>query len=102
MAFSRAYLYARHDQKTSHFAKAICHPARLNILRKLYLDGPCTVEALKKQQPLSQPSISQHLKILRELDLVTFKEVCPYTYYRLNMKRFLEAENCIKDYFNLT
>jgi DNA-binding transcriptional ArsR family regulator len=100
MAFTRAYLYARQDQKTSHFAKALCHPARLTILRKLYHDGPCTVESLTKLNPLSQPAVSQHLEILRKLDLVKFKEVCPYTFYQLNRRRFFEAKKQVKNYFD--
>ena len=91
MAFTRAYLYKQEDQLTSHFARAISHPARICIILKLFRDGPCTVEELMHSQYISQSSISQHLAILRKAQFVTFQEEFPYTYYSLNyntLKKF--------------
>ena len=88
MAFSRSHLYSEQDCLTSHFCRAISHPARICILRKLAEIGVCIVEDLMESQHLSQPSVSQHLKILREAQLVTWYEAYPYTYYSLHKENF--------------
>ena len=84
MAFTKAHLYNELDLKASYFAKAISHPARIGIIRYLCKNGSCTVEELMELHPLSQPSVSQHLGILRRANLIVYKEVHPYTYYNVN------------------
>ena len=101
MAFARWYLYSQKDQLISGAAKAISHPARLRILYQLFNSPPMTVIELIKIHRLSYPAISQHLKILRQYDLVLCEEKCPYTYYRLNEKNFLMALSLLQDYLNL-
>lgn len=101
MAFARGYLYSHKDQLISGAAKAISHPARLRILYQLYNCPPQTVRELKKIHGLSYPAISQHLKLLRQYDLVLCEENCPYTYYRINEKSFQKAVSFLKQYLNL-
>jgi len=100
MAISRNYLYDLNDQQASYFAKALSHPARLRILQKLSHDGTCTVEVLRIMHPISQPSISQHLRILRKAHLVDFKEKFPYTFYSLNAKNFYEMKGQLKSFLD--
>ncbi|HZV71182.1 MAG TPA: helix-turn-helix transcriptional regulator [Saprospiraceae bacterium] len=88
MAFTKNYLYDPEDQQASQFAKALSHAARISILRTLHQFGTCSVETLSSTQPLSQPSISQHLRILRNAQLVICKEKTPHTYYSLDGKNF--------------
>ncbi len=101
MAFTRAHLYTRDDQHTAYYCKAFCHPARLTILRKLKRDGPCTVEVLTRLNPLSQPTVSQHLEILRKMNLVIYHELTPYVFYSLNKAEFSRAQKSILKYFEL-
>ena len=88
MAFTKDYLYDPEDQQASLFAKALSHPARITILRTLHSLGTCSVETLSANQPLSQPSISQHLRILRNAQLVICKENTPHTFYKLDVRNF--------------
>lgn len=50
--------------------RALGTPARLQLLCLLE-DGPATVSRLVELSGLSQPLVSQHLRILREAGLVT-------------------------------
>lgn len=50
--------------------RALATPARLQLLC-LLADGPATVSRLVELSGLSQPLVSQHLRILRETELVT-------------------------------
>lgn len=59
--------------------KALSHPARLMILRKL-IDNECNVTNLEKCVGLSQSGVSQHLRILRLSGVIEpkrdGKEIC--------------------------
>lgn len=98
MAFTKAHLYEENDRLTSYFAMNIGHPARICILRKLHTSGSCIVEELMHAHPLSQPSISQHLKILRKAHLVDFVEIFPHTYYSINKKNYKKFKSQLKGF----
>ena len=99
-AFSKAPLYNEEDRITSEFFFALSHPARLQILRQLIKDGPTKVHILQKNHPISQPSMSQHLEILRKVKLVNYKEKYPYTIYSVNGKYLTLAETYLKRFFD--
>lgn len=51
--------------------KALSHPARLSILQTLAHRGTCICGEIVDALPLSQATVSQHLKILKEAGLIT-------------------------------
>jgi ArsR family transcriptional regulator len=51
--------------------KALSHPARLAILQTLAQRGACICGEIVSVMPLSQATVSQHLKILKNADLIT-------------------------------
>lgn len=53
--------------------KALSHPARLAILRTLALRGSCICGEIVDVMPLSQATVSQHLKILKDAGLISGK-----------------------------
>jgi len=65
------------EQNTKDFeslalaCKALSHPARLAILQTLAQRGSCICGEIVDVMPLSQATVSQHLKILKNADLVT-------------------------------
>lgn len=50
--------------------KALAHPARVAIIEYLLIQKTCICNDLVNELPLSQATISQHLKALKEADLV--------------------------------
>jgi len=66
--------------KTDHFtdkqnsvailAKALGHPARIAIMEHLAKTGTCICGEIVNELPLSQPTISQHLKELKNAGLI--------------------------------
>lgn len=50
--------------------KALSHPARLAILEVLARRGTCICGEIVDVMPLSQATVSQHLKVLKEAGLV--------------------------------
>jgi len=51
--------------------KALSHPARLAILQILAQRGTCICGEIVAVLPLSQATVSQHLKVLKEAKLIT-------------------------------
>lgn len=105
MAFSKNYLYPQELQVISHFAQAFSYAGRLEILLKLQMEGPLTVDTIRVGHPISKETMSGHLKILRENHLIIPEERFPYTFYETNednLKKSRELLNAYFDKLNLT
>ncbi len=64
--------------------KAIADPHRLTIVASLArADGEICVCEFTEGLPLNQPTVSHHLRILREAGLVTCERRGTWVYYRL-------------------
>ena len=100
MAFSKANRYEVECQILNHFFRSISHPARQKIIKKLCRDEPCEVKKLAKNHPISRSTFSEHLKLLREAQMISAREEYPFTYYTLNKARLLAAKKIIKKYFD--
>ena len=66
------------------FAKALSHPARIEILKKLLTIDKCVCGQLVEILPLAQSTVSQHLKVLKEAGLVMGEIDGPKTCYCAN------------------
>lgn len=62
--------YSEYEITLAELANALAHPARVRLLRLLITRGHKQVSDLVSDMPLSQPSVSRHLKILRQAGLV--------------------------------
>jgi len=58
-------------QDLACFAKVISHPARLAILKYLAETKTCISGDISDKLPLSRTTVSQHLKELRDMGLIT-------------------------------
>jgi ArsR family transcriptional regulator, virulence genes transcriptional regulator len=73
---------AEHADQAAALLKALAHPARLLVLCRL-VDGECSVSELQPLVGLSMSALSQHLSVLRELDLVATRRESQTIYYSL-------------------
>jgi DNA-binding transcriptional ArsR family regulator len=74
------------------FAKAIADETRQKIMSVCccgWLSVNEIVEKMNISQPISQPTVSHHLAILREADLVDVREEGKQTFYALNQERLV-------------
>ena len=69
------------DQELAQLAKALGHPARAAIMRLLLSGGSCICGAIVDRLPLSQATVSQHLKVLKESGWITGKVDGPRVCY---------------------
>ena len=58
------------DNKIAKYAKAMAHPARVAILQFLIKKEACYCGDIVDELPLSQSTVSQHLKELKEAGLI--------------------------------
>ena len=61
---------AEADEELAALAKAIGHPARVQILRILVRREACICGDIVEELPLAQSTVSQHLKVLKDAGLV--------------------------------
>ena len=58
------------DEELAKYAKALGHPARVQILRILAQQNECICGEMVALLPLAQSTVSQHLKVLKDAGLV--------------------------------
>jgi ArsR family transcriptional regulator, arsenate/arsenite/antimonite-responsive transcriptional repressor len=58
------------DQELAALAKALGHPARVQIMRLLVRRDACICGDIVDEIPLAQSTVSQHLKVLKEVGLI--------------------------------
>jgi DNA-binding transcriptional ArsR family regulator len=75
---------------------ALGDPTRRRLFERIR-QGPCTVTELAGTVSVSQPAVSQHLKVLREAQLVSVIKQGQQRIYRLNpngleeLRRYVEG-----------
>ena len=70
---------------------ALAEPNRRQLV-SLLRDHELPVGALVDRTDMSQPSVSKHLRVLREAGLVTVRREAQQRLYRLRLEAFVEAE----------
>ena len=58
------------DIRVAKYAKALAHPARIAILNLLIKKKACICGNIVEELPLSQSTVSQHLKELKQAGLI--------------------------------
>ncbi len=99
MAYSKAEIFSERDVKLAGLAKALGHPARVAILRYLAVKDQCICGDLVDELPLSQSTVSQHLKALKDVGLITGSIDGPRVCYCLNKKVCQEAMQWMTNLF---
>lgn len=69
------------DEELAELAKALGHPARVQILRLLVRKNACVCGEIVDELPLAQSTVSQHLKVLKEAGLIRGDVDGPRTCY---------------------
>ena len=62
--------YSKSEILLAKFAKALAHPARIAILNLLLKKKSCVCGSIVDELPLSQSTVSQHLKELKSAGLI--------------------------------
>jgi len=69
------------DEELAAFARAVGHPARVRILRLLARRSECVCGEIVEEVGLAQSTVSQHLKVLKDVGLIRGEIDGPRTCY---------------------
>ncbi len=70
MGKSKTILFTDQQNRLAELAKAIGHPARIAILEFLSRQTSCVCRDIVDELPLSQSTVSQHLKALKAVGII--------------------------------
>ena len=71
------------DQRLVELFRALGHPARLRIVRLLAQRQTCICGEVTDELPLSQSTVSQHLKVLKDAGIIVGRVEGPSVCYCL-------------------
>ena len=92
MAISKKEEFTKDDVWLSDIAKALSHPARISIIKILAQMNICMCGDIVELLPLSQSTVSQHLKELKRVGLITGEIDGPKVCYCINNKVLEKAK----------
>lgn len=85
----------------AQIAKALSHPVRVYILKKLSgLNSCCYSGDLVEELPVGRSTLSQHLKELKHAGLIQGEIEPPFIKYCINRENWEIARKAFSDYFN--
>lgn len=70
MGITKTEIFTREQNELASLAKALAHPARIAILQEIIKAQTCICGVLVTEIGLAQPTISQHLKELKNTGII--------------------------------
>ena len=100
MGTTKSNLFSATENRIAELAKAIGHPARVAILNCLAKKNGCFCGDLVDELPLSQSTISQHLKALKEAGIIKGNSDGKSTCYCINAATWKETSQLLSSLFS--
>ncbi|MBI1213776.1 MAG: metalloregulator ArsR/SmtB family transcription factor [Alphaproteobacteria bacterium] len=82
-------------EKLAELVWAIAHPMRVRIVRMLMKQESCVCGEIVDALPISQSTVSQHLKVLKESGLVRGEVEGPKVCYCIDRKTLRELKKLV-------
>ncbi|MFT5168639.1 MAG: ArsR family transcriptional regulator [Saprospiraceae bacterium] len=99
MGTTKKELFTESQNRLAALAKAIAHPARVAILQYLATSNKCVCGDIVEELPLSQSTVSQHLKELKKVGLIHGDIEGTSICYCINAKVMEEARMILGQFF---
>ncbi|MEZ4855486.1 MAG: metalloregulator ArsR/SmtB family transcription factor [Gelidibacter sp.] len=102
MGASKLDIYKTDINTIATIAKVFAHPARVAILQFISKQDNCICNDIVDEIGLSQPTISQHLKVINDAGLLKGNYKGKSLCYCININRFREFQDVFNSFFNTT
>lgn len=102
MGITKTKHYTKSQNETAILLKAIAHPARVAIIEYLITTNTCICNDIVNHLPLSQATVSQHLRELKNADIIQGTIEGKAINYCINKKTIQKLEMYFKEIFNAT
>ena len=99
MGATKTTAYTTAQNELASLLKALAHPARIAILQKLLACNCCVGKAFTEDLDLSQPTISRHLRELKDAGLIQGTVEGTSVSYCIDGRRWAEARALVGAFF---
>ncbi|MCB0556128.1 MAG: winged helix-turn-helix transcriptional regulator [Phaeodactylibacter sp.] len=100
MGATKSEGFTTQQLELAKIARALAHPARIAILQYLAQVNACIGGEIVDALPLAQPTISRHLKELKEVGLIKGEIEGVRVNYCIDRQRWLEVQALLGGFFN--
>lgn len=99
MGVTKTSSFSRQQNQLATLAKALGHPARIAILEYLLQHQTCICNDLVQELPLSQSTITQHLRELKVAGLIKGEIEGPKVNYCIDEAVWQESQSALQALF---
>jgi DNA-binding transcriptional ArsR family regulator len=99
MGATKSSSFTSKENKLATYAKALAHPARIAILKILAKKQGCVCGSIVDELPLSQSTVSQHLKELKNAGLIKGEIEGAKICYCIDEKEWKAAQATVNQLF---
>ncbi|MBY0535846.1 MAG: metalloregulator ArsR/SmtB family transcription factor [Chitinophagaceae bacterium] len=100
MGATKADEFSVKDNRVAKIAKALSHPARVAIVRLLISKKACICGDIVDELPLSQSTVSQHLKELKEAGIIKGNIDGTSICYCIDETNWASAQAMLNEFFD--
>ena len=101
MGITKSEIFTDEQNLIASYAKVLGHPARIAILQYLMQLNSCVCGDLVNEIGLAQPTISQHLKELKNMGLIQGTIEGTSVCYCINQEYWTKMSTILNDFMNL-
>lgn len=98
MGITKSEIFTDQQNEIATIAKAFGHPARIAILQHIIKSRSCICGDLVQEIGLAQPTISQHLKELKNLGLIKGNVEGTSVCYCIDQEKWNETLGMFKEF----
>lgn len=102
MGITKSEIFTDYQNKLALAARVLGHPARIAILQHLFKTDSCVCGDLVGVIGLAQPTISQHLKELKNLGIIKGNIEGTRVCYCINTQKWEELKDLFTGFLNQT
>ena len=102
MGLTKSEIFSNSQNELSIIFKVLGHPARIAILEYISKQDSCICNDIVAEIGLAQPTISQHLKELKKINLIQGKIEGKKQCYCINVSEWNQIKNRLNRFFENT
>ena len=99
MGITKSQIFTQEQNNLAHTAKVLGHPARIAILEHIIKSNACICNDLVDEIGLAQATISQHLKELKSIGIISGNIAGKSMCYCINKKKWNDIQLLLDNFF---
>lgn len=100
MGLTKSEIFTAEQNEIAKIAKALGHPARIAIIQQLQRSNSCICGDFVNEIGLAQPTISQHLKELKNLGIIKGNIEGTSVCYCLNEEKWIAIKHQLTQFLS--